>query len=89
MSNWHGSAPDERISSPGLGLEEVQQEVLNPLYTMDDDQLLSKMTLADRDKNWEDFRKCREEILYRLCVARPLINIVPVRRRRDGEALYS
>lgn len=61
----------------------AEMEQGNPLHTMDDDQLLSAMTLADRAQNWDEFSRYRNEILYRMRCAAPLINWwKPIRRER-------
>lgn len=59
----------------------MQQAAEDPLYAMDDDRLLSAMTLADRAQDWDEFRKYRQELLYRLQCARPLINWYKPTRR--------
>jgi hypothetical protein len=55
-------------------LQCVQQERIIPLNSLDSDQLLSAMTLADRERRFEDFRLYRTELIYRLRCAEPLIN---------------
>jgi len=52
----------------------VQMAPLLPWRTMDCDQLLSAMTLCDREHDYDGFRLYREEIMYRLRCAEPLIN---------------
>lgn len=51
-----------------------EQDAISLLHHMDNDQLLSAMTLADRDKRYDDFTVYRREIMYRLRCAEPLIN---------------
>lgn len=53
---------------------DAQREDINPIETMESDQLLSKMTLADRAHNTEEFVACRRELMYRLRCAEPLVN---------------
>lgn len=52
---------------------DAQLETVNMLHIMDNDQLLSLMTLADREQRFEDFVKFRREIMYRLRCATPLL----------------
>jgi hypothetical protein len=71
--------------SSSIGTEDdsydsVQTETVNFLYTMDSDQLLSAMTLADRDNRNDDFVRYRRELMYRLHCAEPLINWYPPTR---------
>lgn len=61
----------------------VQSQNVNPIHVMDSDQLLSAMTVADRDKRYDNFRKYRAEIMYRLRCAEPLINYSPPMRITD------
>lgn len=58
----------------GQAYDAVQMENPHPLRVMDADQLLSRLVLADRDDQLGDFVKCREELMYRLRCAEPLIN---------------
>lgn len=47
-------------------MEEAQTYTGNPLHDMDDEELVSKMTLARDDGNNADFRTYRQELMYRL-----------------------
>lgn len=52
----------------------MQQDSVSLLHNVDSDQLLSAMTLADREKRYDDFAEYRREIMFRLRCAEPLLN---------------
>lgn len=53
---------------------DIQERSINPIHDMDSDQLVSAMTLADRDQDYETFVVFRREVMYRLRCAEPLVN---------------
>lgn len=42
------------------------QQTVNPIYVIDDEQLVSAMTLAREDGNNNRFVELRDEVMYRL-----------------------
>lgn len=47
-------------------MEDVQMQITNPLHIMDDEQLVSRMIIADREERISDFKMYRNEVMYRL-----------------------
>jgi hypothetical protein len=65
--------------------DQAMQQTINPLYVMDDEELVSRLILARDNKKINDFLLYRRELMHRLRCSH-LRNWTPPQRFTDGKA---